>query len=565
MSTPVKPDHLASAIVQEITEGVTLTDNRGTILEVNDAFTAITGYSPSEAIGQNPRILKSHHHGDDFYLSMWREIKASGRWAGEIWNRRKDGEVYPEWLCIRKVPGLDGKDYYLAVFSDLSRMKSIMDGRAFHRSQDPLTGLADRFVLMERIAMSVDMAKRSGRSVGLLVVNLDRFKDVNDGLGYLVGDRVLRDVAAKLKAMAQDQELVARVGSDEFAFVVPHDIGSDRVDRIVRSICHLFRHPIVVGDIKVDLSASVGISLYPEDASDGDGLIRNAGLALHRVKREALRGGYALFTDEMDVEARRRMALEQDILSAMENGEFFLQYQPQVTMKGDSVVGVEALLRWRRQGGEIVPPGEFIPLAEETGTMVRLGRWILKEACSQGQVWRKAGYELKLSVNVSPVQIYGDDLYQAVQSVLDESGFPPERLVLEITENTLRDDRGRLSSVFRGLRELGVKVAIDDFGTGYSSFDFIRNFTFDTLKIDRSFVLDLERSARNAAVADSIIQMARNLAKDVVIEGVETEGQMGRLGRERQDLVIQGFFYSRPLDPQMIPPFIESIKGQEAQ
>lgn len=565
MSTPVKPDHLASAIVQEITEGVTLTDNRGTILEVNDAFTAITGYSPSEAIGQNPRILKSHHHGDDFYLSMWREIKASGRWAGEIWNRRKDGEVYPEWLCIRKVPGSDGKDYYLAVFSDLSRMKSIMEGRSFHRSQDPLTGLADRFVLMERIAMSVDMAKRSGRSVGLLVVNLDRFKDVNDGLGYLVGDRVLRDVAAKLKAMAQDQELVARVGSDEFAFVVPHDIGSDRVDRIVRSICHLFRHPIVVGDIKVDLSASVGISLYPEDASDGDGLIRNAGLALHRVKREALRGGYALFTGEMDVEARRRMALEQDILSAMENGEFFLQYQPQVTMKGDSVVGVEALLRWRRQGGEIVPPGEFIPLAEETGTMVRLGRWILKEACSQGQVWRKAGYDLKLSVNVSPVQIYGDDLYQAVQSVLDESGFPPERLVLEITENTLRDDRGRLSSVFRGLRELGVKVAIDDFGTGYSSFDFIRNFTFDTLKIDRSFVLDLERSARNAAVADSIIQMARNLAKDVVIEGVETEGQMGRLGRERHDLVIQGFFYSRPLDPQLIPEFIESIKGQEAR
>ena len=565
MSTPVKPDHLASAIVQEITEGVTLTDDRGTILEVNDAFTAITGYSSSEAVGQNPRILKSHHHNDDFYLSMWSEIKASGRWAGEIWNRRKDGEVYPEWLCIRKVPGSDGRDYYLAVFSDLSRMKSIMEGRAFHRSQDPLTGLADRFVLMERIALSVDMAKRSGRSVGLLVVNLDRFKDVNDGLGYLVGDRVLRDVAARLKAMAQDQELVARVSSDEFAFVVPHDIGSDRVDRIVRSICHLFRHPIVVGDIRVDLSASVGISLYPEDASDGDGLIRNAGLALHRVKREALRGGYALFADEMDVEARRRMALEQDILSAMENNEFFLQYQPQVTMKGDSVVGVEALLRWRRQGGEIVPPGEFIPLAEETGTMARLGRWILKEACFQGQAWRKAGYDLKLSVNVSPVQIYGDDLYQAVQSVLDESGFPPERLVLEITENTLRDDRGRLSSVFRGLRELGVKVAIDDFGTGYSSFDFIRNFTFDTLKIDRSFVLDLERSARNAAVADSIIQMARNLAKDVVIEGVETEGQMGRLGRERYDLVIQGFFYSRPLDPQLIPEFIESVKRQEAR
>nr|WP_321500646.1 EAL domain-containing protein [uncultured Dethiosulfovibrio sp.] len=564
MSVPIKTDHLASAILQEITEGVTLTDDRGTILEINDAFSAITGYSSAEAIGQNPRILKSHHHDDQFYLSMWEDIRSSGRWAGEIWNRRKDGEVYPEWLCIRKIPGTDGRDYFLAVFSDLSRMKSRLEGRTLHRSQDPLTGLADRFVLMERIALSVDQARKSDTSVGLLVVNLDRFKDVNDGLGYLAGDRVLREVAVRLRDLAEDNELVARVGSDEFALVVPHEKGSGRVNLLVRSICHLFRHPISVGDIKVDLSASVGISNYPEDASDGDGLIRNAGLALHRVKREALRGGYALFTEEMDLEARRRSSLEQDILSAMEKGEFFLQYQPQVTMGGRSVVGVEALLRWRRQGGEIVPPNEFIPLAEETGTMARLGRWILKESCSQGEAWRKAGYDLKLSVNISPVQIYGDDLFQSVQSTLKETGFPSERLVLEITENTLRDDRGRLSSVFRSLRDLGVKVAIDDFGTGYSSFDFIRNFTFDTLKIDRSFVLDLERSARNAAVADSIIQMARNLVKDVVIEGVETEAQIGRIGKERHDLVIQGFFYSRPLDPDMVPHYIESIRRQEA-
>lgn len=561
MFLPVEPGRLASAVLQEITEGVTLTDDGGTIIEVNNAFTAITGYSSSEALGQNPRILKSQHHDGEFYRAMWREIKESGRWAGEIWNRRKDGEVYPEWLCIREIPGTDGKTYYLAVFSDLSRMRSKREGRVFHRSQDPLTGLSDRFVLMEKIALSVEEAKRDGHAISLLVVNLDRFKDVNDGLGYLVGDRVLRELARRFKNMIEGRELVARVGSDEFAFVVPHRLGSDRPQEIIGRICRLFRNPLKVGSVKVDLSASVGLSRYPDDASDGDNLIRNAGLAMHQVKREALRGGYALYTEEMDQEARRRMTLEQDLIHGMDRGEFFLQYQPQVAMGGTRTVGVEALVRWRRQGGEIVSPGEFIPMAEETGAMVRLGRWILGEACSQGTSWRREGIDLKLSVNVSPVQIYGDDLCAAVDGVLAETGFPAERLVLEITENTIRDDRGRLASLFRRIRDRGVGIAIDDFGTGYSSFDFVRNFVFDTLKIDRSFILDLERSPRNAAVADAMIQMARNLAKDVVVEGVETESQIVRLGREKVDLVIQGFVYSRPLDPWDIPDFVRALKS----
>lgn len=556
----VDRDSLVEAVWDEITEGVTLTDRSGTILAVNRAFSAITGYEASEAVGRNPRILKSQHHDDHFYREMWRSIKDEGRWEGEIWNRRKDGEIYPEWLSIKRLSGSDGSVYYMAVFSDLSRMKSMKEGKSFHGAKDALTGLPDRFVLMERLSASLARGERQGESVGLIVLNLNRFKDVNDGFGYLVGDKVLRHIGDRFRSIVRDHEIVARVGSDEFAFVIPQNGKSDRIRTVLRSIGEVFQRPISISDAELNISVSVGVSVFPDDAASGDEMIRNAGLAMHRVKREALLGGYALYNDEMDRDARRRAALEQEMRLAMDRGEFFLQYQPQVLMGGSEIVGVEALVRWRKPDGEVVSPGEFIPLAEETGIMIPLGRWILEEACRQGVLWERAGFYLKMSVNVSPVQIYGDDLYETVASVLKETGFPAERLTLEITENTLKDNGGYLLDIFDRIKELGVKVAIDDFGTGYASFDFIRNFPFYGIKIDRSFVLDLERSPRSAAVANSVIAMARNMARAVVVEGVETESQLFHIGGEKTDLIIQGFVYSRPLNPEKLPDFVESLR-----
>ncbi len=538
---------LAAKVFDSSVEGILITDAHSRIVTVNHAFTAITGYGIEEAVGKTPAMLRSGKHSEDFYRQMWASLKEAGQWCGEIWNRRKSGETYLEWLTISAVKNDKGETTnYVAVFSDITSRKLAEERLNYLANYDALTGLPNRILYMERLALALAHAHRNRKMAAVMFFDLDRFKIVNDTLGHTAGDELLQEVAKRVAACLREDDTVARLGGDEFT-VILEGIGNERdVAPVAQKIIDALARPISLGEQEMFITASIGISVYPNDGLDAQTLVKNADAAMYRAK-DLGKNNYQFFKVEMNARAFERLTLENRLRRALERNEFELHYQPQVDLGTGQVVGAEALIRWRHPELGLVSPDRFIPIAEETGLILPIGEWVLRTACAQNKAWQNAGLPpLHVAVNISGRQFRQKNLIGMVELILAETGLRPEHLELEITESVIMEQAAETIATIGDMRQLGLHLSIDDFGTGYSSLSYLKRFPIDTLKIDRSFVRDITTDQDDAAIVKAVIALAHSLKLLVIAEGVETAEQLGYL-REQGCDEIQGFYFSRPL------------------
>jgi len=538
----------SAKVFESTTDGVMITDAAANLLAVNRAFSGITGYTEAEALGRNPRLLKSGRHDESFYQAVWRDIGQTGSWRGEIWNRRKNGEIYPQWLTISSVTDAAGElTNYVGVFSDISQIKQ-SEAKLEHLAHyDPLTGLPNRLLFGARLEHAIQRAERDGALLTLLYIDLDRFKTVNDGLGHPAGDRMLQEVAQRLSHCVRAEDTVARLGGDEFVIVLEGLADTLLATAMADKLIAAMTRPFHLDGQQVFIGASIGISTYPADGTDTTTLLKNADAAMYRSK-EGGRNTYRFYNAEMTRSARDRLILEANMRQAIVQQEFVLHYQPQVDVASGEIVGVEALVRWDHPNSGLIAPLRFIPLAEETGLIIPLGEWVLFAACTQARVWHEhAGMpRITLAVNLSPRQFRQEKLAEHVRAVLDATGLPPALLELEITESALMENAEQAIVTLRALKELGIRISMDDFGTGYSSLAQLKHFPIDKLKIDQSFMRGIPHDQSDMEIAATIVAMARNLHLKVLAEGVETEAQLAFLQIHGCD-AYQGYLCSRPL------------------
>ncbi|ANI18060.1 diguanylate cyclase [Pseudomonas citronellolis] len=547
-------DHLrqAAAVFEATQEGLLVTDDKGMILHVNPSFQRITGYSADEVVGRNPSMLKSGRQDDAFYQRMWQALNAEGLWCGEIWNRRKSGEVYPQWQHICAVHDEQGRlTHYVAVFSDLSSIKRSQHELDFLAHHDPLTGLPNRLLLRERIEQALARAEREQGSGALLLLDLDHFKHVNDSLGHSAGDQLVKTVAERLRGCLDEHASLARLGGDEFAVVLesqqPHHASS-----LAQRLLEAMHAPFEVQGQPIYISASMGVSLFPDDARDVDHLLRHADAALFQAKASG-RNLYAFYTPELTARARSHVQVEAALRQALEHDELRVYYQPVHDLASGQVVGVESLVRWQHPQRGLVPPCEFIPVAEECGLIAAIDAWVLDQACRQMRQWLDDGVALDfVAVNLSSRLFGRDGLEQRVARALQESGLQPRHLELEVTESAIMQNIDQSVALLQRLRALGVQLAIDDFGTGYSSLMRLKRMPVQKLKIDQGFVAGLPGDAEDAAIARAIIALARSMGLSVVAEGIERPDQAAFLLDHACDFG-QGYWYGRPQPADELP------------
>ncbi|MBU5613803.1 EAL domain-containing protein [Geomonas azotofigens] len=541
---------LLAKIFNESGEAIVITDNENRIIETNKAFAQFTGYSREEALGKNPRVLKSGIEDSKFYEKMWRSILETNYWQGEIWDKRKDGSLYPKWLTITAIRGEDNViTNYFATFSDITQRKEAEKRIEQLAHTDTLTSLPNRHTLVERLTQALEQAKRGGHSLAVLFVDLDRFKMINDTLGHHVGDLLLMEVASRLKSSLRAEDVVARFGGDEFVVVQPRIRSQVEPAHLAEKILKTVAAPYFLDNNTVYTSPSIGISVFPSDGTTVAELFKNADAAMYHAKA-AGRNTYQMFTKEMHTAARQRLAIENSLRSALANDEFVLHYQPQVEAASGKLVGFEALVRWQNPDRGMVLPDSFIPVAEETGMILEIGRQVFEKACRQAAFWRGAGHPcVRIAVNLSARQLRQPDLPELLSGIMKQCGADPEMIELEVTESMTMERPVESIRILGALKSMGIGLSIDDFGTGYSSLSYLKLFPVDKLKIDRSFVKDLEVDPDDAAIASATIAMAHTLGKKVVAEGVETQAQLDFLVEHGCD-IIQGYYFSKPLSAE---------------
>jgi diguanylate cyclase (GGDEF)-like protein/PAS domain S-box-containing protein len=545
---------LSSQVFEQGNEGVIITDAHGNIVKVNAAFTAISGFSAEDVLGQNPRIFSSGRQDADFYRQMWNEIRRNGRWASEVWNRRKDGSIYPEWLSISRALDDAGQvTHYIASFSDITQRKANEDRIRQMAHYDALTGLPNRVLLHDRATQAIQSSHRSGQTMALVFIDLDHFKHVNDSLGHPVGDRLLKLLASRLKSALREQDTLSRVGGDEFVVVLP-ETDANGAAHVANKVLQLALEPLQVDQHELTVTWSMGIAIYPFDGADFDALSKCADTAMYRAKRDG-RNAYCFYTTEMQAASARVLMLENALRRALDRGELQLHYQPQCSLHSGQIIGAEALLRWQHPELGWVSPAEFIPIAESCGLIHPIGEWVLRTALQQLRAWLDRGMQpLTMAVNLSAVQFRRPNLPDMVVQILAQSGVDAHCLELELTESVASHDPLAAVAVMNRLRQSGVQIAIDDFGTGYSSLSYLKRFQVSRLKIDQSFVQNLVDSAEDQAIVTAIIHIAASLGLRTVAEGVETPAQLKWLRQSGCD-EVQGYLISRPLPADRFEAF----------
>ncbi len=539
---------LATKVFDNISDGVIFTDANGHIIVVNTAFSTITGYSENDAIGRTLAMLNSARQHPFFHETLWSELMATGSWHGEIWNQRKNGEPYLTWLTINAVRDTTGLcTHYVGIFSDITLIRESQNKLDHLAHHDPLTGLPNRLLFNDRLAQAILRFHRNEQQLAVLFIDLDRFKNINDTLGHHVGDELLKQIAYTLAAAVRDGDTLARLGGDEFIIILEDIDGLYGAGMVAEKIIAVFEQPFIVADHELFLTCSIGISLCPTDGTDINMLIRNADVAMYQAKAHG-RNAYRFYAPEMACEGVERLRLDSLLRRSIDNNEIFLNFQPQVDIESGELIGVEALARWNHPELGLVPPIRFIPLAEDSGYINQLGKWVLWESCRQMIRWQKVGlYVPKIAVNLSVKQFERGSIVNVVSEILQETGLDPSRLQLEVTESVIMNNADGFAFI-NDLHAIGVGLAIDDFGTGYSSLAYLKQLPVQTLKIDRSFIKDISTDPNDEAIAIAIIQLGKSLNLTVIAEGVETQEQAGFLLKQGCNFA-QGYFYSHPVLP----------------
>jgi diguanylate cyclase (GGDEF)-like protein/PAS domain S-box-containing protein len=542
----LKQLQLASSVYESSSEAMIVTDEHNLILSVNPAFTKITGYAPDEVIGRAPSLLGSGRQEPAFYRDMWDALNARGNWCGEIWNRRKDGEVYVEWLTINVIASHGAPYRYVALFSDITEKKKTEKLVWTQANFDALTQLPNRRLFADRLAQGIKRATRAGTSLALLLIDLDFFKEVNDTYGHLVGDDLLVDAAARITACLRESDTVARLGGDEFAVILPDIADSQHVAGVARALLATLARKYTLGEIGANLSASIGVAFYPADSRDPVTLLKNADQAMYQSKEEG-RNRFCYFSTALEERSARRAHLIRDLHTALPEQAFELYFQPVVDLRSGRLVKAEALLRWHHPRRGTVLPAEFIGVLEETGLIVEVGDWVFGEALRCGRRWSDLlGHPFRVGVNVSPVQLACGLDPGRWQRQMEAAGVAGDGVMIEITEGVLLMDKPHVRAALGALRAAGVELSLDDFGTGYSSLSYLNQFDLDCLKIDQSFIHNLTPGSRDLALSKAIIVMAHELGMRVVGEGIETAAQLELLRGAGCDYG-QGYWFSKPL------------------
>ncbi|QLC73137.1 EAL domain-containing protein [Pseudomonas sp. LPB0260] len=538
---------LAATVFEAASEGIVILDPDYRLLAVNQAFRQVTGYRQDELVGQSVATLIGSRESRRQYQMIRLELEAVGSWQGELIETRKNGELYPQWLQLKVVrDGRGQASHIVGFFADLSARRETEERLRYLSHYDELTGLANRSLFKQRLHEASQRARQSGRSLALLHIDLDRFKLLNDSLGHELADQLLRQMSRRLAQAVPEADTIARLSSDEFAVLLDSYGSLSSLARMASRLLAKLRLPLLVGGEELVVSASVGISLLPDNAREISALISQANMAMQHAKH--LGGNtFQFYTDNLQACTLERLQLENQLRKAIEEGQLEVFYQPKLCLADDSVKAAEALVRWRHPSLGLVPPGEFIGLAEETGLIAPIGEFVLRQACQQAREWQRQGLaDLRVSVNLSVHQLRKGNLTSLVRQVLEDTGLAAHNLELELTESQLLDNVESVIATFQQLRELGVKLAIDDFGTGYSSLSYLKRFPVDYVKIDQSFIRDLAIGGEDAAITRAIIAMAHGLELKVVAEGVETQAQMDFLKAQHCD-EIQGYLISKPV------------------
>ena len=528
-------------------EAILITDPNFRIISVNRAYQTIMGYTEEEVLGVDTLEVGAKLQTYSFYRNLVSVLKERGHWQGELTNQRKNGEEFPCWFSVTQVTDARGvPENYIAIFNDITEHKSSRAQIEFLAHHDSLTGLPNRILLNDRLEMAITQAHRQNERLGILFIDLDRFKNVNDSLGHSVGDEILKEAAKRLSNSIRTGDTVSRLGGDEFVVLFPKVRDEDNLADLTIKLREKLQQPYVVDGMSLHMTPSIGIAVYPEDGEDADELIKNADAAMYLAKEKG-RNNFQFYTPILNARTLDRLKLESDLRDAIVAGNFELHYQPQVIGSNGQLWGLEALVRWRHAERGLISPGEFIPLAEETGLIVPLGEWVFREAVRQLTVWRQQGFsELVVSVNISALQFRQADFLARVQSIMAHGKLPPDAIELELTESILMSDVETSIQTLKGLRGLGFRIAIDDFGTGFSSLNYLRHLPINILKIDQSFVREMIREPESLAIVESIIALAQALGKETIAEGVETLEEY-QLLQARGCRLMQGYYFAKPM------------------
>ena len=561
---------MAAAVFDATHEGILTTDEYLTITAVNPAFCRITGYTEEEVIGQTPKLLSSGRHGKEFYERMWSDLTEKGSWASEIWNKKKDGSLYPQWLSISAVRGENGNiQQYVSVLTDITERKEQEKQIHFQAYYDGLTGLPNRALLIDRLEHDLALAKRHPQISSVLFIDLDRFKRVNDTMGHEMGDKLLLKVAERFSALIRSSDTLSRFGGDEFVILLSDIPDPQHAAFVAKKVIDSLSAPFEVNGNELFTGASIGIAMSPDDADQPTELLRLADLAMYKAK-ESGRNQYQFFARKMQDKVNRRVSLEGQLRKALSANELEVHYQPIVDVRKGSISGVEALVRWHHSEEGMIPPIEFIPVAEESGLIAPLGEWVLNEACRQMAEWHRQGHKLKLSVNLSSQQYHLGFNAQKLSDALQRTGLDAQYLSLEITESILLEDDQNILEWLHSLRETGIELSIDDFGTGYSSLSYLKRFPINTLKIDREFISDLNTDKGASSLVEAIVAMAKSLNLQVIAEGVEEQMQCFAV-RDIGCEYVQGYYFARPMPAEQLleciedsSRFADDLKGERA-